>query len=262
MRRVFLGIVMVVVMVCNLYAIPTKLVVRVKANDAKFVGTAVGELKVAVRDALTGSILATGTIKGGTGNTDIIMKKPIVRGTILSEGGAASSEFVLDIDEPMKLEIEVVGPLGAGNNIHREVKTTWLIPGRDITGDGIVFTFYGLIVHVYSPKPHEFYKVGERVTIGAHVTPMCGCPVRPDFIWDANKFNVLAIVYFEGKKILELPMKWAGRISHFETSFTPDKKGEYRVVVVASDNSNNQGVGITGLVVVPEDVYNKTLGVK
>ncbi len=244
----------------TLSAMPTRLVVRVRANDAKFVGSAVGGLKVSVKDALTGKLLAVGRIEGGTGNTAILMKKPITRGTILSKGGAAKAEFTFDISEPVKLEIEVVGPLGAGNNIHREVKTTWLIPGRDIVGDGIIFTFYGLIVHPYSPKPHEFYIVGDKVTIGAHVTPMCGCPVRPGFLWDANKFNVKAFVYYKGKKVAELPMKWAGRISHFETTFVPKNKGGYKVIIVASDGSRNEGVGVTGFVAVPAKVYHKILG--
>ncbi len=241
-------------------AVPTKLVVRVKANDAKFVGSAVGGLKVTVKDACTGRILATGKIEGGTGNTKILMKKPITRNTILSQGGAAKAEFVFDISEPVKLQIEVTGPLGAGNNIHKEVKTTWLIPGRDIDGDGIIFNFYGLIVHPYSPKPHEFYTVGSKVTIGAHVTPMCGCPVRPGFLWDANKYNVKAFVYFKGRKIAELPLKWAGKISHFEATFIPKKKGGYKIVIVASDDKRNQGVGVTGLVAVPTKLYRKILG--
>ena len=241
-------------------AVPTKLVVRVKANDAKFVGTGVGGLKVAVRDAFTGKTLATGSIEGGTGNTKILVKEPITRGKILSKGGAAKAEFVFDIDKPTKLEIEVFGPLGAGINTHREVKTTWLIPGRDIAGDGILFNLYGLIVHPYNPKPHEFYKVGDRIKIGAHVTPMCGCPVRPGFLWDAKAYKVSAIIYYKGKKIKEIPLKWASRISHFEGYFTPERKGTYKIYIIASDNRNNQGVAVTSAVVVPEKLYRKILG--
>ncbi len=241
-------------------AVPTRLVVRGRANDAKFIGTAVGGLEVTVRDALTGKVLAQKVLEGGTGDTKLLMKSPISRATVLSKGGAAKTEFVFDIKEPLKLEIELKGPLGAGNNIHHEVKTTWLIPGRNVTGDGLVFTLYGLIVHPYSPKPHEFYSKGARVTIGAHVTPMCGCPVRPGFLWDANKVTVTAQVFFKGKMISEIPLKWAGRISHFEAAFSPSEPGNYKVVIMASDKRNNQGVGITGFVVVPEKKYHKVLG--
>ena len=241
-------------------AVPTKLVVRARANDAKFIGTAVGGLEVTVRNALTGKVLAQKALEGGTGDTKLLMKSPISRDTLLSKGGAAKAEFVFDIKEPLKLEIELNGPLGAGNNMHHEVKTTWLIPGRDIVGDGVIFTLYGLIVHPYSPKPHEFFPMGSRVTIGAHVTPMCGCPERPGFLWDANQVTVTAQVFFKGKRISEIPLKWAGRISHFEAVFSPRESGSYKVVITASDNKNNQGVGITGFMVVPEKKYHKVLG--
>ena len=241
-------------------AVPTRLVVRARANDAKFIGTAVGGLEVTVRDALTRKVLAQKVLEGGTGDTKLLMKSSISRDTVLSQGGAAKAEFVFDIEEPLKLEIELNGPLGAGNNMHHEMKTTWLIPGRDIVGDGVIFTLYGLIVHPYSPKPHEFFPMGSRVTIGAHVTPMCGCPVRPGFLWDANKVTVTAKVFFKGEMISEIPLKWAGRISHFEAPFSPSEPGNYKVVITASDKKNNQGVGITGFVVVPEKKYHKVLG--
>lgn len=89
---------------------------------------------------------------------------------------------------------------------------------------------------------------------------MCGCPVRPGFLWDADKMNVKAEVFFKGKKIAEFPLSWAGRISHFETSFLPKEPGSYKVVIMASDSRNNQGVGITGFVVVPAKKYHKLLG--
>lgn len=241
-------------------AVPTKLVVRAKANDAKFVGTAVGGLKVVVRDAMGGRILAQKALEGGTRNTDLMMKRPITRGTELSGGGAAKAEFVLDINEPVKLEIELLGPLGAGNDIHREMKTTWLIPGRDITGDGILFNLYGLIVHPCSPKPHEFYPAGSKVTIGANVTPMCGCPVRPGSLWDAGKMMIRADVLLKGKRIAEIPLRWADRISHFQAGFIPKETGSYKIIILAGDSKNDQGVGVTGFVVVPEKKYHKVLG--
>ncbi len=241
-------------------ALPTKLVVRAKANDAKFIGTAVGDLKVVIRDALSSKILGQKMLEGGTGDTELIMKSPISRDTVLSKGGAAKAEFMLDIDEPMKLEIELIGPLGAGGDIHRETKTTWLIPGKDIVGDGIIFNLYGLIVHPYSPKPHEFYIPGSKLTIGAHVTPMCGCPVSPGSLWNSNKIKVLAQVFFKGEKIADIPLHWANRISHFEATFFPKETGNYKVIIMASDQKNNQGVAVTGFVVVPVQKYHKILG--
>lgn len=261
MRRVVFLVLTFLLAAGFVMAQPTRLVVRVLAHDAKFVGTAVGGLKVVVKDYFTGEILGVKNLEGGTGSTKVIMKEPRIRGKEISVGKAtAKAEFVFDINEPRKLQIEVVGPLAAGLNVHREVKTTWLIPGKNIEGDGILFEFYGLIVHPYLPKPHEFYHVGKSIRIGAHVTPMCGCPVRPGFLWDANKYNVKAYVYYGGKRIAEIPLKYAGRISHFEGSFKPERPGGYKVVITACDEANNQGVGITSFVVVPVKKYRAILG--
>jgi len=238
------------------FSATTRLVVRVRANDAKFVGTAVGGIKVVIRDYFTGKILATGMIEGGTGNTKVLMKEPIVRGKILSVGKAtAKFEYVFNIKEPIKIQIDAIGPLSAGINMHKETKTVWLIPGKDILGDGIMFVFYGLIVHPYSPKPHQFYFPKKKVIIGAHVTPMCGCPVRPNCFWDAKNFKVIAQVIYKKKEIARIPMKWKD-ISDFEGEFIPKAYGGYKVIITAYDNANNTGVGITGFVVIPKKKYD------
>ena len=46
---------------------PTEIVVRVLGNDSKFVGTSMGGMRVTLRDAQTGEILATGLTQGATG---------------------------------------------------------------------------------------------------------------------------------------------------------------------------------------------------
>ncbi len=259
MKKFLLPTLLILLIASASHAIPTKLIVRARAHDAKFIGSAVGGVAVTVRDAFTGKILATGSIEGGTGNTKILMLEPIKRGTLLSQGGAAKAEFVFDIDKPVKLQIEVEGPLGAGLNVHKEVKTVWLIPGEDIDGDGVIFTLYGLIVHSYSPSPHQFYTLGQKVLIGAHVTPLCGCPVSPGCIWDARDIDVKAYIYKNGKLIAKLPLKWSGKISSFEAEFTPPGKGGYKVFITAASKDGNQGVAVTGFVVVPEKMYKMIL---
>jgi hypothetical protein len=241
---------------------PTVLNVTVKAHDAKFIGSAVGGFKITVRDFFTNKILAAKDIKGSTGDTRVIMEAPVTRGKTLSAGNdTARFQYSFDINEPQKLLIEITGPMSAGSNIHEETKTTWLIPGRNITGDGILFDLYGLIIHPYSPKPHEFFLPGETVVIGVHATPMCGCPVRPGFrIWDADTYSLTATVFFKRKKVAQIPLKYADQISHFEEKFTPEKTGTYKVMVEGSDKRNNQGVAITGFVVVPDKKYHRILG--
>ncbi len=241
------------------WAVPTTLTVRVRAHDAKFVGTGVGDVKVAVRDAFTGEVVASGFITGGTGNTKALMMEPKKRDTVLSDASAAGFETVLDIDAPRKLEVEVAGPLSAGAAMHREVKTTWLIPGRDIRGDGILFEFYGLIVRTTSPTQHEFAPTGQA-TIRAHVTPMCGCPVRPGFIWDSKNFTVTAVVEKDGSVVATVPMSYAGKIGDFTGDLTLDSPGTYKVTVLASDDKNNQGADVTTFIVVPAARLKKLAG--
>jgi hypothetical protein len=232
------------------WAVPTKLTVRALANDAKFIGSVVGGMKVVVKDYYTEQELASGMIMGGTGNTKLIMKEPVTRGKIRSEGkGTAEAVFEFDIKDPQKLLIEIIGPMASEANIHKEAKTTWLLPGQDITGDGILFNLTGLIVHPDNPEAHEFFKLGTTLPISAVVTPMCGCPVRPEFpLWNANDYTVTASIYKGSKLITKLPLKYAGSTSNFSAKFTPKEKGGYRVIFTAFDKRNNQGVGISGFV--------------
>jgi len=244
------------------WAIPTSLTVRVRAHDAKFVGSAVGGLQVTVRDYFSHEALATGMVAGGTGNTKKLMKQPRKRDTVLSGPKAAAFRTTLDIDSPRKLLVTLRGPLAAGLDSHTESKTVWLIPGNDIKGDGLLFEIYGLIVRNYSPTQHQFLPVGSRATLGAHVTPMCGCPVRPKLLWDANDFSIIAELRLNGKKIADLPLSYAGRISDFEASYRFDKPGTYQVTVIASDKHDNQGVDTSSYVVVPIKTFNKIAGTK
>src|ERR1700684_1279951 len=79
----------------------TKIMIRAVARDAKVIGTHVGGAKITVRDAATGEILAQGMQQGGTGDTDVIMKKPHTRGmTVYSAGDASGFLAVLHLDKP------------------------------------------------------------------------------------------------------------------------------------------------------------------
>ena len=60
--------------------IPTTVMVRVIAHDAKIIGSGVGGARVTIRDAQTGYTLASGLQVGGTGDTRSIMITPRERG--------------------------------------------------------------------------------------------------------------------------------------------------------------------------------------
>ncbi|HEB68571.1 MAG TPA: hypothetical protein ENI88_03010 [Desulfobulbus sp.] len=233
------------------WAVPTRLTVRTLAHDAKFIGSVVGGMKVVVKDYYTEQVLASGMIMGATGDTKLLMTQPVTRGMVRSKGKAtAKAVFEFDIDDPLKLLVEVIGPMGAEADIHKEVKTTWLLPGQDIAGDGLLFEMTGLIVHPHNPEAHEFFPLGATLPITAVVTPMCGCPIQADSpLWNARDYTVKATIYKGSKIIAELPLKYADKTSNFGTSFTPKEAGGYRVIFTAHDKRNNQGVGISGFVV-------------
>src|ERR1700676_3781556 len=91
----------------------TKVMIRAIARDAKVIGTHVGGARITVRDVATGEILAQGMQQGGTGDTDVIMKKPHTRGMAVYNSTDASGYLaVLHLDKPTVVEISAEGPLG------------------------------------------------------------------------------------------------------------------------------------------------------
>ncbi len=58
--RVFYSILLFILFLFSgeLHALPTKIVIRVKAKDAKFIGTGIGGAAVIVRDNISGSVLS------------------------------------------------------------------------------------------------------------------------------------------------------------------------------------------------------------
>ncbi len=147
-------------------AVPTKVIVRAKAKDAKFIGTSMGGALVILRDSDTGEVLAKGFTVGGTGNTKRIMMEPVKRGTQLSDERTARFETTVDIDEPRFVTVEVYGPYAQKQSLIKSTTQVWLIPGKDIVGDGIVVEMPGFVVDVMTPQAHEKIKMsGKRLSI-------------------------------------------------------------------------------------------------
>ena len=90
---------------------PTEIVVRVLGNDSKFIGTSMGGMRVTLRDAQTGEILATGLTQGATGDTRRIMHEDGGRRAQLSDDSAAKFVATIDLDEPRLIEVEAYGCL-------------------------------------------------------------------------------------------------------------------------------------------------------
>ena len=130
-------------------AVPTKLVVRAKSKDAKFIGTKMGA-RVVITDTKTGRVLADGFTSGGTGNTQKIMVEPKARFGKIAEG-AAKFETSIDIDEPTLLTVAIEAPYIHKENTTMNSAQIWMIPGRDIIGEGLVVEIPGFSIDAAAP---------------------------------------------------------------------------------------------------------------
>ena len=65
------------------------------------------------------------------------------------------------------MEITAEGPLGTPQAMQRAVRTTWLVPGQHVTGDGIVLELLGftatLHVAAASPGPQSTCPLSQRL---------------------------------------------------------------------------------------------------
>lgn len=223
---------------------PTDIVVRVLSKDAKFIGTSMGGVRITLRDVETGETLATGVTEGGTGDTQRLMHENGGRRAQLSDPAAAKYQVTLDLDRPRLIEVEAYGPLAQRQSAQRVTASQWVVPGRGMTGgDGWVLEMPGFVVDVLSPPAHRRVPVGKPVSVRANVIAMCGCPIEPKGLWDADKYEVAAIVSVNGRQVSRLPLAFAGETSQFEVPVPVDAPGFYEVAVYAYDPAN----GNTGL---------------
>jgi hypothetical protein len=231
----------------------TTVTVRVKSMDAKFIGTTMGGALVVIKDAETGEVLAKGLTIGGTGDTHKIMVEPIRRGVPITDSTAAKYETAIDISEPKLVTIEVYAPYAQRQSMIKNTSQVWLIPGKNILGEGLIIEVAGFSVNVMTPQTNETLKlVGGKikVPIRANVVMMCGCPITPNGIWDANKYEVKAIVKHNGVVSDEIPLTFANKTNTFEGTLDVTKEGSYEMIVYSFDSiRGNTGVDKTTFIV-------------
>jgi hypothetical protein len=231
---------------------PTEITVRVIGKDSKFVGSSMGGARMTLRDAQTGEILASGVTEGSTGDTKRIMGPREDSRAVRSSEGAAAFTATLDLDRPRLIEAEAYGPLAQPQAAHRVIATQWVVPGRDITGgDGWVLELPGYVVDVLAPPAHVKLPADMRgVDVRANVALMCGCPITPGGLWDADKIEVKALVTRNGEKLPPVPLTYAGTASQFEGHIPVEAPGVYDVQVYAYDPANgNTGLDRTTFIV-------------
>jgi hypothetical protein len=250
MKKILLAIFLVETLLAGISgAVETKVIVRAKSKDAKFIGSSMGGARVTVREAATGAVLAEGLTEGGTGNTRRIMVEPVQRGERLSDDATAKFEAKIDIDQPTLATVEVQAAAGPGNSRIKSSTQLWLIPGKDITGDGVTVEIPGFFVEVQAPRSTETVPLtdGKAVLpVKVRVTMMCGCPIEPGGLWNADQYEVKAILRKNGGSGQIRPLPFTGTTSLFGGRLDLREAGSYELIVYAYDpRTGNTGVDRT-----------------
>lgn len=226
----------------------TQVMIRAKAVDAKFIGTSVGGLRAVVQDAETGEVLAEGWIRGDTGDTDTLINNPIKRGSAQTTATTAGYLAKLDLSSPKLLRFKVIGPYGYRQALQEASVTSWVIPGKDILGDGIVLDMPGFIVDAWT----RVLK-GGKVDFYTKASLLCGCPIKKDGLWDPANYEAKAVIMQDDTKVKEVALKFTGPVGLFSGNTSFDKPGYYKAIVYLFDKkTGNVGVDRT-MFEVPEE---------
>lgn len=222
--------------------------IRVQSKDAKFIGTSIGGSKIIVRDDITGKILAEGITEGSTGDTKVIMEQPRSRGDVITDENTAGFLARLDINEPVFVTIEAIAPVNKKQARVRSTTQQWIIPGKHIIGDGIILEIPGFVVDILSPQTHETVN-GSDVVITANVVLMCGCPITPGGMWDANKYEVSANISRKGEDSQTIALKTQEKTSTFSATVELSS-GYYEISVYAFDpQTGNTGLDKANIII-------------
>jgi hypothetical protein len=224
---------------------PTDVTVRIISKGAKFVGSSMGGVQITLRDANTNELLAKGQTSGGTGSTEKIMETAHKRGAPVSTEDSAKFATTLDLEKPRLVRVEAYGPISQRQSAVTVASTQWVVPGKDVTGgDAWLLELPGFIVDVVAPQtPTKAGDAPQTINLKAHVSMMCGCPIEPDGMWDANKYEVAAMLMRDGEFVRTVPMSYAGSASEFAGKVEVKEPGAYEAVVYAYDpESGNTGL--------------------
>lgn len=223
------------------YAETTQIMIRAMANDAKYIGTSVGGVRVMVKDAETDQLLDEGWINGGTGDTDRLIKNPIHRGDVLSDRNTAGYLATVDIDTPRLVKITVLGPYAYRQSLQEASITTWIIPGKDLLGDGISIKMPGFITDGWTQVLQ-----GGVVEFYLDASLLCGCPIKKNGLWDPKNYEAKAILMQDEKKIDEIPLSFTGPIGIFSAKTQLKESGHYKAILYVIDTkTGNVGVDRT-----------------
>ena len=227
----------------------TTVLVRVVAHGAMVLGRDVGGARVTITDIGTGRILATGLQQGDSGDQNQIMRTPRMIGEpIYSSRPSAAFTATLDLQQPTVVEVSAEGPLAYPAALQKASKTLLLIPGQNLTHDGIVLHLYGYLVEINQPKPQDTLIAKDDVTLRASVRTLSGSVVRPHGDWDSRKLRIYGEVLIGDRIVERLQMFYDEASRTFEAPFfvplpTDAPDGITLRVVAADQAGGNFGVG-------------------
>lgn len=220
---------------------PTQIMVRAKSVDAKFIGSGVGGVRAIIEDAETGEILDQGWINGGTGDTAVLIENPLKRGQRQTDDKTAGYLATVDIDTPRLLRFKLIGPYADRQSIQESTMTSWVIPGKDILGDGIIISMSGFIVDGWTRVIQ-----GGQVDIMTKASLLCGCPISKDGHWQGDNYEATTIIMKDGEKVKEVSMALKGPDGMFNGQTRITEPGHYKAIIYLFDkNTGNVGVDRT-----------------
>jgi len=227
-------------------ATETKIVIRAKARDAKFIGSSLGGAYVIIRSKTNQQILAEGKTTGSTGNTDLIMKTPKTRESSIVDGQTAGFLATIDIDEPTFVSIEVISPLNSKQAQAKASTELWLIPGKDILGDGIILEIPGFIIDILKPRTHQYLSLNsikdKPFQFQANVVMMCGCVIDKGGVWNSDEIEVKGMLKKDGKYLKDVKMSFIST-NLFEGDTQINVGGNYELTLYAyNKKTGNTGV--------------------
>ncbi|HKT36641.1 MAG TPA: hypothetical protein VJR03_17580 [Nitrospira sp.] len=228
---------------------PTKILVRVVAHGAMVLGRDVGGARVTITDLETKQVLASGVQQGEAGDQNQIMRTPhLMEEPVYSARPAAAFTTTLELRKPTLVEITAEGPLAYPASMQQASQTVLLIPGHDLTNDGIVLHLFGYIVQIEHPKAGEALMAKDDVKMRASVRTLSGTLVRPHGDWDSRKIRMYGELLIGGRIVERLQMFYSNETGTFDAPFfvpKPDDAPQGIVLrVVATDlTTGNSGVG-------------------
>jgi hypothetical protein len=175
------------------------------------------------------------------------METPHGRNDRLTDDKTAGFEALIDIKEPVFVDVQVTAPSQLRGAAITGTTQLWLIPGKDIDGEGLIIELPGLILNVVNPTLHQILPIKEGETINVDLkislTMLCGCTISKGGTWNADQIEVGATLYKDGKLIQNKLLSATDLNNIFTGRFTVNAKGSYGFTVYAYDKvTKNTGV--------------------